>query len=250
MSSALLRSGAVHRLCRSRPIPDFGDSIGASIFRNHQQSRTTFSHIFRGSKQLEPCRRTTFSLPYSTSSYTKVGFVGWYLSMVKSRPIITKGLTSALIYTAADLSAQTIVGSSADSYDFVRTSRMAAYGLIVLGPSLHFWFNYMSRAFPHTDVVSTLKKILMGQTTYGPVMTCIFFSLNASLKGETGGEIIARLKRDLLPTMINGLMYWPVCDFITFKFIPVHLQPLASNSFSYVWTIYLTYMASLETAAA
>ncbi|KAK9270949.1 hypothetical protein L1049_026537 [Liquidambar formosana] len=66
--------------------------------------------------------------------------------------------------------------------------------------------------------------------------------------GESRGEIVARLKRDLLPTMINGLLYWPICDFLTFKFIPVHLQPLINGSFSYVWTIYLTYMANLKKA--
>ncbi|RRT78570.1 hypothetical protein GW17_00031756 [Ensete ventricosum] len=42
--------------------------------------------------------------------------------------------------------------------------------------------------------------------------------------GETRGEIIARLKRDMIPTVKRGFMYWPVCDFITFKFIPVLLQ--------------------------
>lgn len=42
--------------------------------------------------------------------------------------------------------------------------------------------------------------------------------------GESGSEIVARLKRDLLPTLINGAMFWPVCDFVTFKFVPVHLQ--------------------------
>ncbi|GLU09072.1 hypothetical protein SLE2022_259480 [Rubroshorea leprosula] len=88
----------------------------------------------------------------------------------------------------------------------------------------------------------------MGQTTYGPTMTVVFFSLNAHLQGESGTEIVARLKRDLLPTLFNGAMYWPICDFITFKFIPVHLQPLVSNSFSYLWTVYMTYMASLEKA--
>ncbi|KAJ6985191.1 hypothetical protein NC653_023234 [Populus alba x Populus x berolinensis] len=68
--------------------------------------------------------------------------------------------------------------------------------------------------------------------------------------GENSAEIIARLKRDLLPTMINGVMYWPVCDFVTFKFTPVHLQPLVSNSFSYLWTVYMTYMASLDKAGS
>jgi Mpv17 / PMP22 family len=42
--------------------------------------------------------------------------------------------------------------------------------------------------------------------------------------GESVPEIIARLKRDLIPTFKNGLIYWPLCDFITFKFVPVRLQ--------------------------
>ncbi|KAG8048774.1 hypothetical protein GUJ93_ZPchr0009g2385 [Zizania palustris] len=67
-------------------------------------------------------------------------------------------------------------------------------------------------------------------------------------RGETIPEIIARLKRDIIPTIKSGLIYWPLCDFITFKFIPVHLQPLVSNSFSFLWTIYITYMASLKKA--
>ncbi|KAF7840752.1 PXMP2/4 family protein 4 [Senna tora] len=125
---------------------------------------------------------------------------------------------------------------------------MAGYGLVVLGPSLHFWFNFVSKLFPRRDLFSTLKKMVLGQAVYGPFMTVVFFSLNAALQGENSREIGARLKRDLLPTMLNGVMYWPVCDFITFRFIPVHLQPLVSNSFSYVWTIYMTYMAGLDKA--
>uniref|UniRef100_A0A2P2LH01 PXMP2/4 family protein 4-like n=2 Tax=Rhizophora mucronata TaxID=61149 RepID=A0A2P2LH01_RHIMU len=166
--------------------------------------------------------------------------------MVKSRPILTKSITTSVIYVAADLSSQTITLPASESYDLMRTLRMAGYGIIILGPSLHFWFNFVSKVLPKKDLISTFKKILMGQTLYGPVMNVVFFSLNAFLQGENGTEIVARLKRDLLPTMIGGLMYWPACDFITFRFIPVHLQPLVSNSFSYIWTIYLTYMASLE----
>lgn len=127
---------------------------------------------------------------------------------------------------------------------------MAGYGLVILGPSLHYWYNFMSRIFPKRDVFSTLKKIGLGQTLYGPAMTVVFFSVNAALQGESGSEIVARLRRDLLPTMTKGIMYWPLCDFVTFKFIPLHLQPLVVNSFSYLWTVYITYMASLDKVAA
>lgn len=50
------------------------------------------------------------------------------------------------------------------------------------------------------------------------------------MSGETREEVVARLKRDLLPTLMKGLMYWPLCDFLTFKFIPVHLQVPSTTS--------------------
>lgn len=123
---------------------------------------------------------------------------------------------------------------------------MASYGMLISGPTLHFWFNFVSKVFPKKDVLNTFKKMFLGQAVYGPIINCVFFSYNAGLQGETVPEIIARLKRDLIPTIKSGLIYWPLCDFITFKFIPVHLQPLVSNSFSFLWTIYITYMAGLK----
>ncbi|KAJ8541180.1 hypothetical protein K7X08_001996 [Anisodus acutangulus] len=152
------------------------------------------------------------------------GFLAWYLGALEYRPIITKSISSAIIYAAADVTSQ---GLSAQ----------------------HVWFNFMGRVLPKRDVVSTLKKLLIGQFAYGPLINSAFFPFNAGLQGENGEEVAARLNRDLLPTMIKGFMYWPICDFLTYKAIPVHLQPLINSTFSYAWTIYLTYVASLKKAA-
>ncbi|KAK9691298.1 hypothetical protein RND81_09G187900 [Saponaria officinalis] len=184
---------------------------------------------------------------YSTNSYnSKSGFLKWYLGLLQTRPFITKSISSSLIFCAADVTSQIITLSPSGSYDMLRTIRIAAYGLLIMGPSQHIWFNNLSRVLPGQDVFTTFKKIFMGQAVYGPIMNTIFFSYNAALQGETRDDIVARLKRDLLPTLKNGVMYWPMCDFLMFKFIPVHLQPLVNSSFAYLWTIYLTYMASLK----
>ncbi|KAH7567512.1 hypothetical protein JRO89_XS07G0084400 [Xanthoceras sorbifolium] len=117
-----------------------------------------------------------------------------------------------------------ITSESSGSIDSIRTLRMAAYGMLILGPTQHLWFNSMSKVLPQRDTLTTLKKLFMGQAIFGPFITSIFFSYNAALQGESGAEIVARLKRDLLPTLVNGLLYWPICDFVTYKFIPVQLQ--------------------------
>ncbi|XVF01369.1 hypothetical protein REPUB_Repub04eG0082200 [Reevesia pubescens] len=264
MSGALCRNASITRLLQKQTITDFTDPINRihPFLRNQTQTQARkyfrFSNVLRKVKEYEISPSLFSSSSSTTGSFWKVGFVGWYLGMVKSRPVLTKSVTSSLIYIAADLSSQTISKSFSDPYDLVRISRMAGYGMFILlgfvepssGPSLHFWFNLMSKLFPKRDLITTFKKMAMGQLLYGPTMTVVFFSVNARLQGESGEEIVARLKRDLLPTMLNGVMYWPFCDFVTFRFIPVHLQPLVSNSFSYLWTVYMTYMASLEKPAA
>lgn len=78
---------------------------------------------------------------------------------------------------------QTTLLPSSEPFDFMRTLRMGGYGLFIVGPTLPVWFNFVSRHFPETDGVTTLKKIVMSQSTYGPFMTVIFFSSNAFLQG-------------------------------------------------------------------
>eukprot|EP01018_Ginkgo_biloba_P007349 Gb_23777 [translate_table: standard] len=60
---------------------------------------------------------------------------------------------------------------------------MTGYGLFLSGPTLHLWFNFLSKIIPNRDVLSTAKKMVLGQTLYGPAITVVFFSLNAYLQG-------------------------------------------------------------------
>ncbi|KAF8377627.1 hypothetical protein HHK36_031009 [Tetracentron sinense] len=224
MSGSFLRNGSkrcINRILDRRTILDFCVSTEAQQQQSRSYARS--SSVFKKIKEFGISQSHCSS--YFSSYYSpQVGFIGWYLGMINSRPLLTKSITSALIYTAADLSSQTITKPSSESFDSIRTLRMAGYGMLILGPSLHFWFNFVSKVLPKRDILTTFKKIIMGQTTYGPFMTVVFLSLNAGLQGENDAEIVARLKRDLFPTLISGLMYWPMCDFVTFKFIPVHLQ--------------------------
>ncbi|KAK9097200.1 hypothetical protein Sjap_022697 [Stephania japonica] len=141
--------------------------------------------------------RSYCSSSSSSSSSPRNGFVGWYLGVIKSHPLITKAVTSGVIYTAADCTSQALTLKPSDSFDLVRTMRMAGYGMLIVGPSLHYWFNFVSRILPYRDTISTVKKILLGQLVYGPAINVTFYS------------------------------------------------PLTNNAFAYLWTIYLTYMASL-----
>lgn len=224
--------------------PSSSPSFPALPNHHHLNIRPYFRSSFLSKNHISSSSSSSVSAAAANGS--RNGFISWYLGMIEARPVLTKSITAGLIFTAADVSSQMITLTPSDSFDPIRTLRMAGYGMLISGPSLHLWFNFASKLVPKRDLFSTLKKMILGQTVYGPIMTAIFFSSNAAVQGESGAEIVARLKRDMIPTLINGLVYWPMCDFITFRYIPVRLQPLVSNSFSFLWTIYITYMASLK----
>ena len=98
MSRALFRkvtNDAARLIRRSAAAEDpFGKTSLALSNLRRLQSRPQF--LGRG-------KQTGLPPPPPSSS---VGFVGWYLGMVKSRPVLTKSVTSSLIYIAADLSSQ------------------------------------------------------------------------------------------------------------------------------------------------
>lgn len=71
-----------------------------------------------------------------------------------------------------------ISSTSSSSFDFIRALSVAGYGLLFLGTSQHLWFNFMSKVLPKRDVLTTFKKVFMGQECYP------FFSYNAALQGE------------------------------------------------------------------
>lgn len=66
----------------------------------------------------------------STSSFLRNGFVGWYLGMIESRPVLTKSLTAAAIFAAADISSQVLL--SACPPFCIRFRRNFAFFLLVI----------------------------------------------------------------------------------------------------------------------
>ena len=78
-----------------------------SFLSNKIHSRPSFHFLMRKPRQYVISSSFSSSSSSSTAtSISKVGFVSWYLGMIKSWPILTKSVTSSLIYIAADLSSQ------------------------------------------------------------------------------------------------------------------------------------------------
>ena len=78
--------------------------------------KTSTPSSFASVHQLRNIRNSEISRPInllssrsfssSSSRSSKIGFLGWYLGMLETSPLITKSVTSSLIFAAADLTSQ------------------------------------------------------------------------------------------------------------------------------------------------
>ena len=111
MSCALRRNASITRLLQKQPFTDFTNPMNRihPFLRNQTREYFRFPNVVRKVREYKIFSSLFTSSVSSTSTwFGKVGFVGWYLGMVKSWPVLTKSVTSSLIYMAADLSSQVI----------------------------------------------------------------------------------------------------------------------------------------------
>lgn len=111
MSAAFRTNATLSRLLHRHPITNLTRPPILCNQTHHSKSYFRLPDFIRKTRAYDHYP-SLFSTPFSSSSSTtssKTGLVGLYLGLIKSRPVLTKSITSALIYIAADLSSQVII---------------------------------------------------------------------------------------------------------------------------------------------
>lgn len=167
--------------------------------------------------------------------------VAWngYLNQLSRRPLRTKALTSACIAGLSDVVAQNIATGRYSSWK--RTLAVACFGFLYSGPSAHFWQKFMEYAFQgKRDLQTVLLKVLVDQSTYGPVCNVLFMAFaSLVLEGRTMSFTARRIRTDFPAVQRNGWRLWPLAALINYKFVPVQFRVLFINVVALLWTTFL-----------
>ena len=169
-----------------------------------------------------------------------------YAGALVSNPVITKSVTSAVLFTASDIMAQRISPSD-HGVNAKRSLATGLIGLVYFGPALHYYLEFITKLIPGTGIKATILKTLFGQLGFGPILTCIFFGSfliieEGFLKGLAKWP--AKVKQDLLFVWASELCYWPFVDLIAYSLVPLQWIPLCYNVANFLWTIYLSLQAA------
>lgn len=167
----------------------------------------------------------------------------WYQSKLRTAPLLTQSITTAVLFATGDTMAQQgVERRGLEKHDLMRTGRMAAYGGCIFGPAATKWFDFLVRRVNLPSKNGTiLARVACDQFLFAPVNMTLFLSSMAYMEGNSP---VQRLKDAFVPGYQKNLMVWPWVQFTNFKYVPAEMRVLVVNIISLGWNCYLSFLNS------
>ena len=192
-----------------------------------------------------------------------------YLSLLKSRPILTKSLTAGALFACGDIIAKTQLHSltpslthtpthpptpslSLNTFDWQGLISFSAFGCLFYAPSNHYWFTWMessvavSKHYSVRPMLQALVRVTLHSLIYAPFsIICLFIWMGMTQKKSYNSIYSSILPHKIFPIWWTGGIFWIPTMLSIYRFVPLHLRVLATSSANVFWTTYLSYKKSV-----
>ena len=182
-----------------------------------------------------------------------------YQNTLDHHPIYTKAATSATVYAFGDvLSQRTAAGAAMTQesgkkefeLDYARVFRSLVAGGVGHGPLSHLYYNLSEDFFGHvlhwTAWWSTIPKIIVDQTLFGPFWNNSYLLLIGLMQGHSLRKIGHEMRTTTIPLVVSGLKLWPAVHLVTYGLMPVPYRLVWVDAVEVLWVSIL----ATEAAAA
>jgi len=170
-------------------------------------------------------------------------FFSWFSRAQRKRPLTITLFTSLTTYLLGDLLAQEI---GREKYDYHRTLRMLAIGLLASVPG-YKWFMFLGSHFNYSSTAVTIAiKVLIQQFFFAPLFNTYFFGMQAILAGAPPSAVIERVRGAVPESVWSSAKFWPAVTALNFTVIPAHLRFAFSAVFAVVWQTYMSFLNRKE----
>ncbi|GMJ00900.1 hypothetical protein HRI_003759200 [Hibiscus trionum] len=171
-------------------------------------------------------------------------FLSWYLGLLAKHPVLTKAVTSALLTFVGDLICQIAI-DRVPSLDVKRTFIFTLLGLVLVGPTLHFWYLNLSNLVKLPGASGAFLRLLLDQFIFAPIFIGVFLSTLTALEGRPS-QVVPKLQQEWFSAVVANWQLWIPFQFLNFRFVPQQFQVLAANFIAVVWNVILSFKAHKE----
>lgn len=192
------------------------------------------------------CSSRAGCFPGRTMGRRNFSPMAWYNKQIEKSPIITKSITSGILFGLGDVIAQVFIGEKGTPYDYKRTARAWIFGNFILGPLAHWHFNFLEFLVVRKMAVGAgmmpFVKMFFDQFTYwAPGINVIYLFSLAKLEGKSNDFAVSNVKERILPVLKANWMLWPIAQVINFKLVPLAHQLNFVLVVSLFWASYLSW---------
>lgn len=184
-------------------------------------------------------------------------------------PLLTKAVTSAILFGTGDRVAQRIeayykrdtLASATDdpeplddgtgdqdarivSPTTARTMRMMAWGFFIHTPLMHTWYNTVDRVIKGRNMTAVLKKVVADMILVAPQMPLWFFTSTQLMEGVPFRDAVDVAIAKTPATVAANYSLWPMTNIVTFGVVPLQYRLLFVNVVSIGWAAFLSQSAS------
>lgn len=190
-----------------------------------------------------------------------------YLYLLDKNPLVTRALTAGLLFFLADLIAQhlnadnkysgtsTSTGASStdcvDSQDefegerspswvWTRSLRYAGYGLVIVGPFLHWWYELTYRYAPNNSFRWALAKAVFESVTLQPLGIALYMVYDSVVRRRSFTQLRQAAKSKFLLFWSANVIYWGPANFANYYISTQQMRVAFSNSCYILWHIYFS----------
>ena len=172
----------------------------------------------------------------------KTGLWAGYNRLLDKDPLLTKALTSGFGFLLGDILAQTFIEKN-DALDLARMIRLSLFGLLIHGPTAHFFYGKLDKLIPSTDIVPVISKVGIDQLAWNPIFGSIFLSFMSLTEGHGVESAAQNVKDKLVTTVLGSWSIWPVAHFVNFKFVDPKYRILYINGVQIFYNMFLSIIA-------
>ncbi|KAK1319782.1 hypothetical protein QJS10_CPB04g00545 [Acorus calamus] len=171
----------------------------------------------------------------------------WYLTALDKHPVLTKSVTSSFLNCIGDLICQILI-DRVPTLDVKRTFVFSLLGFVLVGPTLHFWYFYLSQVVTLNGASGAFVRLLLDQFIFSPIFIGAFLSSLVTLEGKPS-QVLPKLQQDWWSSVLANWQLWIPFQFLNFRFVPQQFQVLAANFVALAWNVILSFKAhkALET---
>ncbi|XP_028761362.1 protein sym-1 [Neltuma alba] len=174
----------------------------------------------------------------------KWSLLSWYMALLGKYPIAVKAITSALLTLIGDLICQLVI-DQVPSLDSKRTLLFTLLGFVLVGPTLHLWYLYLSKLVTMPGASGAFLRLLLDQFLFAPTFIGVFLATLVTLEGRPS-QVIPKLQQEWFSAVLANWQLWIPFQFLNFRFVPQQFQVLAANVISLIWNVILSYKAHKE----